>query len=92
MRDVPTRREQALPAVEAINWYGMVVAAQTPPETIARLREGLHTVLNDPECKEKPVSRGADPIPGTSEQFAAFLKEEVANCGRIVKESGANAD
>ncbi len=91
MREVPTLREQGL-AVEAINWYGMIVAAKTPPEVIARLREGLHKALNDPDLKEKLVSRGADPIAGSSEQFAAFLKDEIAKWGRIVKESGAKAD
>lgn len=91
MREVPTLREQGL-AVEAINWYGMIVAAKTPPEVVVRLREGLHKALNDPDLKEKLVSRGADPMPGSSEQFAAFLKDEIAKWGRIVKESGAKAD
>ena len=91
MREVPTLREQGV-AVDAVNWYGMVVAAKTPPEVIGRLREGLHKSLNDPDLKEKLVARGADPIPGSSEQFAAFLREELAKWGRIVKESGARAD
>ena len=91
MREVPTLREQGQP-IDAINWYGMVVAAKTPPEIIARLREGLHKSLNDADLKDKLVSRGADPIPGGSEQFATFLKDEMAKWGRIVKESGAKAE
>ena len=88
-RNYPYEQGQAL---EAFNWYGVIVAAKTPPETIARLREGLHKALNDPDLKEKLVSRGADPIPGSTEQFAAFLKDEIAKWGRIVRESGAKAD
>ena len=91
MPDVPTLREQGQ-ALEAFNWYGIIVAAKTPPETIARLREGLHKALNDPNLKEKLVSRGADPIPGSTEQFASFLRDEIAKWGRIVKASGAKAD
>lgn len=91
MREVPTLREQGV-AVDAVNWYGMVVAAKTPPEVVARLREGLHRSLNDPDLKDKLVARGADPIPGSTEQFAAFLRDELAKWGRIVKESGARAD
>lgn len=91
MREVPTLREQGQP-VEAINWYGVTVAAKTPPEIITRLREGLHKALNDAEFRDKLVSRGADPIPGSTEQFAAFLRDEIAKWGRIVKESGAKAD
>jgi tripartite-type tricarboxylate transporter receptor subunit TctC len=91
MRDVPTLREQGQ-ALEAFNWYGIIVAAKTAPETIARLREGLHKALNDAELKEKLISRGADPIPGSTEQFASFLRDEIAKWGRIVKASGARAD
>jgi tripartite-type tricarboxylate transporter receptor subunit TctC len=89
---VPTMREQGLPTVEAINWYGIIVAGRTPPEIVTRLREGLHKALNDPDLREKLASRGADPIPGSSEQFAAFLRDEMAKWGRIVRESGAKAD
>ena len=91
MRDVPTLREHGQ-ALEAFNWYGIIVAAKTPPETVARLREGLHKALNDAELKEKLISRGADPIPGSTEQFASFLRDEIAKWGRIVKASGARAD
>ena len=91
MRDVPTLREQGQ-ALEAFNWYGIIVAAKTPPETISRLREGLHKALNDPDLKEKLVGRGADPIPGSTEQFASFLRDEITKWGRIVKASGARAD
>ena len=33
-----------------------------------------------------------DPIPGSTEQFASFLRDEIAKWGRIVKASGAKAD
>ena len=92
LADVPTMTEQGLPSVEAINWYGVLVAAKTPPEVIAKLHDAIVKSLNDADLREKLVSRGADPIPSTSEQFAAFLKDELAKWGRIVKESGAKID
>jgi len=92
LADVPTMTEQGLPSVEAINWYGVLVAAKTPPEVIAKLHDAIVKSLNDADLREKLVSRGADPIPSTSEQFAAFLKDELAKWGRIAKESGAKID
>ena len=92
LADVPTMTEQGLPSVEAINWYGVLVAAKTPPEVIAKLHDAIVKSLNDTDLREKLVSRGADPIPSTSEQFAAFLKDELAKWGRIAKESGAKID
>src|SRR5258706_6749786 len=92
LADVPTMTEQGLPSVEAINWYGVLVAAKTPPEVIAKLHDAIVKSLNDADLREKLVSRGADPIPSTSEQFAAFLKDQLAKWGRIAKESGAKID
>jgi tripartite-type tricarboxylate transporter receptor subunit TctC len=92
LAEVPTMTEQGLPSVEAINWYGVLVAAKTPPEVIAKLRDAIVKSLNDADLREKLVSRGADPIPGSSEQFAAFLKDELTKWGRIAKESGAKID
>ena len=90
--DVLTMTEQGLAVVEAVNWYGIVVAAKTPSEVIAKLRDGIVKTLNDPDLRDKLVGRGADPIPSTSEHFAVFLKDEVAKWGRIAKESGAKID
>ena len=92
LADVPTMTEQGLPSVEAINWYGVLVAAKTPPEVIAKLHDAIVKSLNDADLREKLVSRGADPISSTPEQFAAFLKDELAKWGRIAKESGAKID
>jgi tripartite-type tricarboxylate transporter receptor subunit TctC len=90
--DVATMTEQGLPKVEAVNWYGIQVPAKTPPEVIARLNEAFAKALNDPDLRQKLVARGADPIPGTSAQFAAFLKAEYDKWGPIAKASGAKID
>jgi tripartite-type tricarboxylate transporter receptor subunit TctC len=90
--NVPTMAEQGLAAVEAVNWYGILVAAKTPPEVIAKLRDGIIKSLNDSELRDKLVNRGADPIPSTTEHFAAFLKDELARWGRIAKASGAKIE
>jgi tripartite-type tricarboxylate transporter receptor subunit TctC len=74
------------------NWYGILVAAKTPPEVIAKLRDGIIKSLNDSELRDKLVNRGGDPIPGTTEHFAAFLKDELARWGRIAKASGAKIE
>jgi tripartite-type tricarboxylate transporter receptor subunit TctC len=90
--NLPTMTEQGLPKVEAVNWYGIQVAARTPPEVIARLNEIFAKTLGDPDIRQKLVARGADPIPGTPEQFAVFLKAEYDKWGPIAKASGAKID
>jgi tripartite-type tricarboxylate transporter receptor subunit TctC len=89
---VPTMIESGLPKVEAVNWYGIQVAAKTPPEIIAKLNEVFSKTLNDPDMRQKLVARGADPLPGTPAEFTAFLKAEYEKWGPIAKASGAKID
>ena len=90
--DVQTMKEQGLPKVEAVNWYGIQVAAKTPPEIIAKLNEAFGKTLADPDMRQKLIARGADPIPGTAAEFAAFLKSEYERWGPIARESGAKVE
>jgi tripartite-type tricarboxylate transporter receptor subunit TctC len=90
--DVPTMIEQGLPKVEAVNWYGIQVAAKTPPEIIAKINEAFAKTLNDPDMRQKLIGRGADPIPSTPAEFTAFVKAEYDKWGPIAKASGAKID
>ena len=90
--DVPTMIEQGLPNVEAVNWYGIQVPAKTPPEIIAKINEVFGKTLNDPAMRQTLIGRGADPIPGTPAEFAAFVKAEYDKWGPIAKSSGAKVD
>jgi tripartite-type tricarboxylate transporter receptor subunit TctC len=84
--------EQGLPKVEAVNWYGIQVPAKTPPEVIAKLNEAFNRTLNDPAMRQTLIGRGADPIPGTPAEFAAFVKAEYDKWAPIAKASGAKVD
>jgi tripartite-type tricarboxylate transporter receptor subunit TctC len=90
--DVPTMIEQGLPKVEAVNWYGIQVPAKTPPEIIAKINEAFSKTLNDPDMRQKLIGRGADPIPSSPAEFAAFVKAEYDKWGPIAKASGAKVD
>jgi tripartite-type tricarboxylate transporter receptor subunit TctC len=90
--NVPTMIEQGLPKVEAVNWYGIQVAAKTPPEIIAKINEAFAKTLNDPDMRQKLVGRGAEPIPGSPAEFSAFVKAEYEKWGPIAKAAGAKID
>ena len=42
-----------------------------------RLNKELQSILADPKFKDKLIAQGADPMPGTPEQFSAFIKAEI---------------
>lgn len=90
--DLATMTEQGLPAVEAVNWYGILVPAKTPREIIARLNEGIVKSLNDKELREKLIARGADPLSSTADQFTAFLRNDMQRWAKIAKASGIKVE
>ena len=90
--DTPTMRESGFPELEATNWSGLVVPAATPAAAVARLNRDLNAALASPEVQAKFKGFGMIPMPGTPEQFQAFLKSETALYARVVKEAGVRAE
>ena len=81
--------EQGFPQIEAENWYGMVAPGGTPPAVVAKLNGALVAALRDPDVKEKLSSQGAVLVGGTPEEFAAYLRSEIAKWAKVVQASGA---
>lgn len=89
--DIPAIAE-TIPGFGALSWYGLLAPAGTPKEIIAKLHAESVKVLNDKEVKEKMAAQGAEVWVTTPEQFAAFIKEDLAKWAKIVKASGAQID
>ena len=47
----------------------------------------ISEVAKDPKFKDKLVAQGADPMPGTPEQFTAMLKTEIEKWRKIITQS-----
>ena len=86
--DVPTVAESGYPGFITGSWQGLVAAANTPPDIVARLNAEVIKTLALPEIHERLTSQGADPRPMTSAQFGEFLKAETAKWIALVKETG----
>jgi len=89
--NVPTIAEAGVPGYAMTNWYGMLAPAGTPRPSVTKLHGEVARILNLPELKERLSSEGAEVIASTPEQFAAFLKAEMATAAKIVKASGMTA-
>lgn len=91
MPDVPTMAE-TLPGFEIDTWWGLVVPAGTPSDTVAKLHAAFTEALRSPEVQARFASLMAEPAPSTPEAFGAFLNSERAKYERMVKLSGAKVD
>ena len=90
--DVPTFVENGFPAIDVVSWYAVFFPARTPPEIIKRMSDEIARVVRMPDVKQKLLDQGLEAVGTTPEQFAAFIKSEIARYGPIVRASGAQLD
>ena len=90
--DMPTIAEAGVPGYETTAWGGLVVPVGTAREIIVRWNTEVNRALQSPMLKERYAAIDAEPVGGTIEEFAAFVKKESQKWGEVVKKSGAKLD
>ncbi len=90
--DVPTLAELGMPGYETYNWFGILAPAKTPAAMVTRLNRELVAVMQDPAMKAWMEARGAEAVTSTPEEFAAYIKKDLAKWARVVKEAGITAE
>ena len=90
--EVPTTDEAGLKDFEVTTWYGVLAPAGTPRPVIARLNSELVKIIHAPEVKERLAASGTEPRTSTPEEFAAYLKQEIAKWGDVVRKANLKAD
>jgi tripartite-type tricarboxylate transporter receptor subunit TctC len=90
--DVPTIAESGVPGFSVTSWYGLCAPAAVPKPILARLHDDLVKVLAMPDTQQRLSEQGIDVTPSSPEEFAEFIKSEVAKWAKVVKEAGISAD
>ena len=85
--DLPTMAEQGFPAIEVLNWQGLIAPKGISPELVKTLNAALNKALQDPEVKDKILSQGNEMGGGTPEVFAALIKTEAPRWGKVVRDA-----
>ena len=96
MPDVPTVAEAGaalgLTSFDISTWFGLFGPARLPSDVLGRLNKAFVEALQSAEIRSRLANLLAEPAPSTPEQFAAFVKTELAKYEVVVKASGASAD
>jgi tripartite-type tricarboxylate transporter receptor subunit TctC len=90
--ELPTIAESGVPGFEARQWYGVLAPAGTPKAIVTRLNSEIVKIVDSPEVTKRFVSEGSEPIGSTPEEFARYLKAEIAKWTKAVAASGARVD
>jgi tripartite-type tricarboxylate transporter receptor subunit TctC len=73
-------------------WQGFFAPRGTPADVIAKLNGEINKILRDPEVRQKLVDAGANVMPQSTEQFAAFVQAESQKYERIIRETGVRPE
>ena len=91
--DLPTFAESGYPEIDADVWYGIFAPAGTPREIVTKIHRDVLRWVNDPELREKHfIGRGYTPAGFAPDEFAAYIRRELASRAQTVKISGAKAE
>ena len=83
--NVPTIAESGLPGYEAYSWSGVMAPKGTPPDIVKRMNADMVKVLSDPATAKGMIAAGAEPKPGTPEQFGEFVRNEIVKWRDLIK-------
>ena len=85
--DIPTSVEQGFPGLESYVWFGLYAPAKVPRPVIGQINREVVSVLRSAEARDALLAQGAEAVPTTPEEFAAFQKKEIAKWGKVIKEA-----
>jgi tripartite-type tricarboxylate transporter receptor subunit TctC len=89
---VPTLDESGLKGFDYSAWYGIAAPAGSPQAVIGRLNTEIAKIVATADMKELLNRQGLEPHTNTPEQFAAFIRSEIAQSARLVASAGAKAE
>jgi tripartite-type tricarboxylate transporter receptor subunit TctC len=85
MPEVPTIAEAGVPDYEALQWFGLMARAGTPPEILDRLQKLIAEGVRSPEMQERLKTEGADAVVNTPEQFQTLIASEIERWTKLAK-------
>ncbi len=83
--NVPTVSEKGLTGYEASSWYGLIVAAATPPAIVSRL--SAETVKALADVTERLSSQGIEPVTGGAEDFRKYVAAEIPKWAKVIRDA-----
>jgi tripartite-type tricarboxylate transporter receptor subunit TctC len=89
---VPTVSESGLPGFDVTSWYGIFAPAALPGNLVTKVNGDITAVLQAQDIRDRLERLGAEPSPQSPDDFARFVREEIAKWAKVVKASGATAD
>jgi tripartite-type tricarboxylate transporter receptor subunit TctC len=89
--DVPTIAE-ALPGFESVTWYAVVAPPRTPAAIVEKVNAGINQALHDSEVQMRLAELSAEPVGGTPQETANYLKQESERWKNVITAAHVTLD
>lgn len=90
--DLPTMDEAGIKGFNLDAWAGLVAPAGTPPQVVTKLNSALRKVIDSPEVQEKFKNVGFEGFSSTPQELGDYMKAELIDWGKMVKDAGIRPD
>ena len=90
--EVPTLVEAGLAGYEANSWQSLVAPANVPSPIVTALNKALTAFLAEPATRSHFLQLGMQPMSSTPQEFAVYLRAEIAKWAPIINAAGATED
>jgi tripartite-type tricarboxylate transporter receptor subunit TctC len=90
--DVPTLAESGLAGFDTSGWFSMYCARKTPPQIVKKLNTEIIAIVNLPEVRDRLLTFGATPLPGTPEDLRQQLAREVPAWRKVIRDAGLKVE
>jgi len=90
--EIPTVEDSGMKGFAFVSWYGLWGPKNLPADLSNKLQTEIAKVLALPDVKQRLNALGFDPIGSGSEQFAAYIRDEMAKYEKIITDAKIKAE
>jgi len=91
LADVPTIAE-TLPGFESVTWFAIVAPPKTPQAVINKINADVNEALHQGEIRDRLAQLSAEPMGGTPQATAAYMREEIERWRNVIKAANVKLD
>ena len=89
---LPTMAEAGVSGYEYVTWYGVLSAAGTPKEIIAKLSSELGKISRSNDIRDRLKNEGGESIGSSPEEFSNYIKVELTDSAKLVNIANVHDD
>lgn len=90
--DVPTSAEAGMPALSVSSWNGLVAPVGVSRDILTKLNQAVHVAVKSESLRAALTRLSVDAIGSSPGEFAAFVRDEHARWGEVIRKADIRAE